>query len=78
MKLPSRRPPLLPQSAFAVFRFPPEIIVVAIRWYLRYNLSYRDVEELLLGNVVSRCSVVVLGQLHVVDADTGVVAESFG
>lgn len=22
--------------------------MVAIRWYLRYNLSYRDVEELLL------------------------------
>ena len=26
---------------------PPEVIVVAIRWYLRYGLSYRDVEELL-------------------------------
>jgi transposase-like protein len=24
------------------------VIVVAIRWYLRYGLSYRDVEELLL------------------------------
>jgi IS6 family transposase len=23
------------------------VIVVAVRWYLRYNLSYRDVEELL-------------------------------
>jgi hypothetical protein len=21
------------------FRFPPEVIVVAVRWYLRYNLS---------------------------------------
>jgi hypothetical protein len=28
--------------------FPPEVIVVAVRWYLRFNLSYRDVEELLL------------------------------
>jgi transposase-like protein len=36
-----------PRSAFAGFRFPPEVIVVAVRWYLRYNLSYRDVEELL-------------------------------
>ncbi|GAA2389230.1 hypothetical protein GCM10010170_100770 [Dactylosporangium salmoneum] len=26
--------------------FPPEVIVVAVRWYLRFNLSYRDVEEL--------------------------------
>ncbi len=34
-------------SAFAGFRFPPEIIVLAVRWYLRYGLSYRDVEELL-------------------------------
>ena len=34
-------------SAFAGFRFPPEIIVLALRWYLRYGLSYRDVEELL-------------------------------
>jgi len=36
-----------PSSAFAGFRFPPEVIVVAVRWYLRYGLSYRDVEELL-------------------------------
>jgi transposase-like protein len=43
-----RRPPLPSMSAFAGFRFPAEVIVVAVRWYLRYNLSYRDVEELLL------------------------------
>jgi transposase-like protein len=35
-------------SAFAGFRFPAEVIVVAVRWYLRYGLSYRDVEELLV------------------------------
>ena len=35
------------RSAFAGFRFPPEVIMVAVRWYLRYGLSYRDVEELL-------------------------------
>ena len=34
-------------SAFAGFRFPPEVIMLAVRWYLRYGLSYRDVEELL-------------------------------
>jgi len=32
---------------FAGFRFPPEVITIAVRWYLRYGLSYRDVEELL-------------------------------
>ncbi len=37
----------LDRSAFAGFRFPPDVITVAVRWYLRYGLSYRDVEELL-------------------------------
>jgi transposase-like protein len=37
----------VPRSAFAGFRFPPDVIVVAVRWYLRFGLSYRDVEELL-------------------------------
>ena len=41
------RPWSPPCSAFAGFRFPAEVIVVAVRWYLRYGLSYRDVEELL-------------------------------
>jgi hypothetical protein len=35
------------RSSFAGFRFPPAVIIVAVRWYLRYGLSYRDVEELL-------------------------------
>jgi transposase-like protein len=34
-------------TSFAGFRFPPEVILLAVRWYLRYGLSYRDVEELL-------------------------------
>jgi transposase, IS6 family len=32
-------------SAPAGYRFPREVIAVAVRWYLRYGLSYRDVEE---------------------------------
>lgn len=39
-KPPSSAPP-------AGYRFPREVIAVAVRWYLRYGLSYRDVEELL-------------------------------
>jgi len=38
---------VIERSAFAGFRFLPEVITVAVRWYLRYGLSYRDVEELL-------------------------------
>jgi transposase, IS6 family len=45
----TRRPRSAPVacSAFAGFRFPPDVIVLAVRWYLRFGLSYRDVEELL-------------------------------
>jgi len=45
----TRRPRPAPsaRSTFAGFRFPPDVIVLAVRWYLRFGLSYRDVEELL-------------------------------
>jgi transposase-like protein len=42
------RPASSARSAFAGFRFPPDVIVLAVRWYLRYGLSYRDLEELLV------------------------------
>jgi transposase-like protein len=42
------RPLPQPESAFAGFRFPADVIVLAVRWYLRYGLSFRDVEELLV------------------------------
>jgi len=54
-----RRPSLPPRSAFAGFRFPPDVIMVAVRLYLRYNLSYRDVEELLLERGVEADHVTV-------------------
>jgi transposase-like protein len=34
-------------SVSSGFRFPRDVIAVAVCWYLRYGLSYRDVEELL-------------------------------
>jgi transposase-like protein len=34
-------PPAQAHSAFAEFRFPPDVILLAVRWYLRYSLSYR-------------------------------------
>jgi transposase-like protein len=44
----TRRPrPPVDLGAFAGFRFPPEVIMLAVRWYLRFGLSYRDLEELL-------------------------------
>jgi transposase-like protein len=34
-------------SAFAGYRFPAEVILLAVRWCLRFGLSYRDIEEIL-------------------------------
>jgi transposase, IS6 family len=59
-RMSSRRSrPLVDRSEFAGFRFPPDVIAVAVRWYLRYGLSYRDVEELLAerGIVVDHVTV---------------------
>ncbi len=39
-------------SAFTGFRFPPEVILLAVRWYLRFGLSYRDLEELLAEHAI--------------------------
>jgi transposase-like protein len=47
VRLSADRRPLLPRSAVAGFRFPAGVIVLAVRWCLRFGLSYRDVEELL-------------------------------
>jgi IS6 family transposase len=46
-------------SVFAGFRFPQEVISVAVRWYPRYGLSYRDVEELVAerGVTVDRVTI---------------------
>jgi transposase, IS6 family len=29
-------------------QYQPEIILLCVRWYLRYALSYRDLEELMV------------------------------
>jgi IS6 family transposase len=47
MSYPARQSLPVVRSAFTGYRFPPNVIMLAIRWYLRYGLSYRDVEELL-------------------------------
>jgi len=34
-------------SAFSGYRFPDDIVALAVRWYLRFRLSYADLVELL-------------------------------
>ena len=46
-RTPRSRAPVRMPSGVVGFRFPPEVILLAVRWYLRYGLSYRDLEELL-------------------------------
>src|SRR5438128_443940 len=53
-----------PRSAFAGYRFPPEVITLAVRWYLRFGLSYRDVEELLAERGVDVDHVTVYRWFH--------------
>jgi transposase-like protein len=60
-----------PRSAFAGFRFPSEVIVVAVRWYLRFNLSYRDVEELLVEHGIEVDHVTVYRWVQRFDAAAG-------
>jgi transposase-like protein len=54
----------VPRSGFAGFRFPPEVITVAVRWYLRYGLSYRDVEELLAERGIEVDHVTIYRWVH--------------
>ena len=57
----SRRPKPIARSAFAGFCFPSDLIVLAVRWYLRFSLSYRDVEELLPDRGIEVDHVAVYG-----------------
>jgi hypothetical protein len=43
------RPAPVARSAFVGCCSPPDVVVLAVRWYLRLALSYRDAEELLAG-----------------------------
>jgi putative transposase len=36
---------------FSGRRFPPEIIMICVRWYVTYPLSYRNVEEMMAERV---------------------------
>jgi IS6 family transposase len=57
---------LLTPSVSGLFKwrqFEPEVILLAVGWYLRFSLSYRDVEELLVerGVRADHVTVVAMG-----------------
>ena len=47
------------RSPFKHYRFPRDVILYAVRWYLRYPLSYQDVVDLMAerGIIVDRSTV---------------------
>jgi len=45
MRTRRSRPVAPTPSAFAGFRFPPDVIVLAVRWYLRFGLSLKDTQS---------------------------------
>jgi hypothetical protein len=55
-----------PGSGFAGFRFPPEVITLAVRWYLRYG--------------VGAWNFATLGDLHVFvdDSAESITSDDFG
>ena len=67
------------KSAFHGFRFPASIISCTVRWYMRFNLSLRDIEELLLERGVSvRTDKLVLSKqlnVHLTDIKAVTVQE---
>ena len=60
----SLRPVVAVPSAFTGYRFPPEVILLAVRWYLRYGLSYQDVTELLAERGIEVDHVTVYRWVH--------------
>src|SRR4051812_19749208 len=55
---PATTPPRAPfmtdaARAFRGFRFPAEVILWAVRWYLQFPISYRDLEAMLADRGVA-------------------------
>ena len=47
---------------FSGRHYPKDLILQTVRWYLRYNLSYRNIEEILEERGVELCHMIHKGQ----------------
>lgn len=47
-KMRKRDPAMAEQHPFKWRHFQSEIILLCVRWYLRYSLSFRDLKEIIL------------------------------
>ena len=48
---------MMTKITYSGCRFPPEIIQLVIRLYLRFALSFRDVEDLLVEREIGLCHI---------------------
>jgi transposase-like protein len=46
--------------------FQAEVVLLCVRWYLRYPLSYRDLEEMMLVSLMSYESFTLLTKISLV------------
>src|SRR6266511_3424387 len=51
-------------TPFARYRWPREVIVMAVRWYARFRLSLRDVRDLLAERGVDVSPSTILAWVH--------------
>jgi hypothetical protein len=56
----------------------PELILCAVRWYLRYSLSLRDVEELLAERGLVADHTTIWGSVATLKAVTGDAPRGIG
>lgn len=52
------------ENAFKWKHYQPDIILLTIRWYLRYNLSFRDLEEMIEERGLSLAHTTIMRWVH--------------
>ncbi|ANS52212.1 hypothetical protein BT246_69210 (plasmid) [Bacillus thuringiensis] len=53
-----------PENLFKWKQYPPDIIVLTVRWYLRSNLSLRDLVEMMEERGLSLAHTTIMRWVH--------------
>ncbi|PHG09634.1 IS6 family transposase [Bacillus toyonensis] len=53
-----------PENLFKWKHYQPDIILLTVRWYLRYNLSFRDLVEMMEGRGLSLAHTTIMRWVH--------------
>ncbi|MFF5815122.1 hypothetical protein ACFY5J_27670 [Peribacillus butanolivorans] len=52
------------ENLFKWKHYQPEIILLTVRWYLRYNLSFRNLEEMMWERGLSMAHTTIMRWVH--------------